>query len=96
MSEFGSVPVKRTSREHYERVLQHLVSYVSVFVSFFMISTLQLAQTEMAKCSREREVWQLGQISEVLQCRNKATTRQQRKGNIHIVASTLKCTSQSW
>lgn len=91
-----SVPLTRTSREHYERVLQHLVSYVSVSVSFFMISTLLLAQTEMAKCSGEREVWQLGQISVVLQCRNKPITRQQRKGNIHTLACTLKCTSQSW
>lgn len=69
MSELDSVPLIRTSREHYERVLQHLVSYVSVSVSFFVISTLLLAQTEMAKCSGEGEVWQLGQISVVLQSR---------------------------
>lgn len=70
MSELDSVPRTRTSGEHYERVLQHLVGYVSVSVSFFTISTLLLAQTEMAKCSGEREVWQLGQISVVLRCRN--------------------------
>lgn len=87
----ASAPLTRTSWEHYERVLQHLVSYVSVSVSFFMISTLLLAQTELAKCSGEREVWQLRQISVVLQCRNK-----QCKGNIHTVACTLTCTSQSW
>lgn len=96
MSELDSVPLTQTSREHYERVLQHLVSHVSVSVLFFVISTLLLAQTEMAKGSGEREVWQLGQISVVLQCRNKPITRQQCKGNIHTHGCTRKCTSQSW
>lgn len=68
-----SVCLRRTSREHYERVLQHLVSFVSVSVSFFMVSIFLLAQTEMAKCRGEREVWQLGKISVVLQ-HNKQTS----------------------
>lgn len=89
-------PITQTSREHNERVLQHLVSHVSVSVLFFVISTLLLAHTEMAKCSREREVWQLGQISVVLQCRNKPITHQQHKGNIHTHECTPKYTSQSW
>lgn len=86
VTELDTVPLKRTSREHYERVLQHLVSFVSVSVSFFTIFTLLLAQTEMAKRSGEREVWQLGKISVVLQCRNKPITCQQRKGNTHTDA----------
>lgn len=67
-----------------------------VSVSFFMISIFLLAQREMAKCSGEREVWQLGQISVILQCENKPFMHQELKGNIHTLAFTLKCTSQSW
>lgn len=86
---------KRTSRKHYERVLQQLVSFVSVCVSFFMVSIFLLAQTEMAKCSREREVWQLGKISVVLRCKNKPIRHRELTGSIESVASTLNCTSQS-
>lgn len=86
-----SVCLRRTSREHYERVLQHLVSFVSVSVSFFMISIFLLAQTEKAKCSGEREVWQLGKISVVLQDKKQTNyaSRAQRSYSQSSVSSEM-------
>lgn len=55
-----------TSREHDESILQHPVSFASSFVTIFRIQIFLLTEVEMAKCSGERKVWQLGQVSVLL------------------------------
>lgn len=79
-----AVSPKRTSGEHYECVLQQLVSFVSVSLSFFRVSVFPLAQTEMAKRSGEREVRQLGKISVVLQSKTKAITHRSSKAPFEL------------
>lgn len=91
-----------TSREHDECVLQHLVSFVFFFVTFFRIHIFLLTEMEMAKCSGECKVWQLGQISVLLKHKYKPFL-------YHTEKLTLTCmhmhtrthayahfTSQSW
>lgn len=58
-----------TSREHDECVLQHLVRFVSFFVTFFRIHIFLLTDMKMAKCSGECKIRQLGQISVLLKCK---------------------------
>lgn len=55
-----------TSREHDESILQHPVSFASLFVTIFRIQIFLLTEVEMAKWSGERKVWQLGQVSVLL------------------------------
>lgn len=56
-----------TSRKHYEGALQHLVSFLSVLVAFFTLGLVLLAESEVAECSGEGKVGQLGQVSVLLQ-----------------------------
>lgn len=51
-----------TSRKHDESILQQLVRFVSMFVTFTWVHIFLLAVMEMTKCNGERKVWQLGQI----------------------------------
>ncbi len=71
MSKYSYTGHGLTSREHDESILQHLVCFVSLFVTFFRIHIFLLTEVEMAKCSGERKVWQLGQISVLLKRKNK-------------------------
>lgn len=75
-----------TSREHYESILQHLVSFASLFVSIFGMQIFLLAEVEMAKCSGERKVWQLGQVSVLLNTKQIGFLYQCEKLTLFILA----------
>lgn len=45
----GMVVGSITSREHYQGALQHLVGFLSLFVAFFTIFLILLAESEVAK-----------------------------------------------